>query len=433
MPEQDMTEDTAARSCAPGTVLDGRYRVEEVLGRGGFATVYRATQLSLGSAVAIKVLEARRGSPEINAPRFVREARTASQLDHPGLVKVLDFGVLPQPGPYLVMELLKGTSLHEALHREGAMAPARALKLMLGALDALQEAHAQSVIHRDLKPANLFLCHPGTLSESLRILDFGCAFLLEDEVRLTGEGTRLGTPQYIAPEYASQVHISPAQDVYQMAIIFCEMLLGRGLVQGDSPYAMIMAHCEGRLALTQELRRSALWPTLERALRVDHTQRFQDAGAFRDALLQVDPAQLPDSLQDRSDPARLANRPTDLFSGHTAQLREEFHQASTRPLGTQQADAPPQAAPRASFSVGLMLLGLLPVLLLGGGALAWWAQQQADAPPPGDPPPVAEASLAQAPVPKPEEDAAVAPQEAPVAPPIQKKAPSPTLRITTGS
>jgi serine/threonine-protein kinase len=233
--------------------LDGRYRLEEAVGRGGYATVYRATQLKLGQTVAVKLLDVSGPAQETAGERFLREAKAAAQLSHPGIVRVLDFGMVSASEPFLVMEFLEGKPLYVLLREEGSLGVRRVLRLFVPCLDALQSAHALGILHRDLKPANLFVTWPGSVSESLRLLDFGCAILLEESRRLTGHDVRLGTPNYLAPEYILHNTITPALDVYQMGLILVECLTGRRAVANEAPLEAVRAHCVGDLDLPQEL------------------------------------------------------------------------------------------------------------------------------------------------------------------------------------
>jgi serine/threonine-protein kinase len=287
--------------------LDGRYHLEEAVGRGGYATVYRATQLNLGQTVAVKLLDVSGPAQETAGERFLREAKAAAQLSHPGIVRVLDFGMVSASEPFLVMEFLEGKPLYVLLREEGSLGVRRALRLFVPCLDALQSAHALGILHRDLKPANLFVTWPGSVSESLRLLDFGCAILLEESRRLTGHDVRLGTPNYLAPEYILHNTITPALDVYQMGLILVECLTGRRAVANEAPLEAVRAHCIGDLDLPQELLESALGPILHRAIHPNHAQRFQNAGEFRDALRAVNPDALPERF---AAPAGLAQSET---------------------------------------------------------------------------------------------------------------------------
>ena len=270
-----------------GTVIGERYQIQGVLGRGGFATVYKAKQLNIEQAVAIKLLR----TPTNVAPgfieRFVREAKAAAQIHHPDIVRVMDYGVHSDGRPYIAMELLRGHALSVELERSGALDAKRALRLFVRCLDALQAAHELSIVHRDLKPDNIFVTDPNSRVEALHLLDFGIAHVMDQNVRLTNPGEFYGTPEYLTPEYIRSKTISPALDVYQMGLIFVEAVSGSPAVVGTGMQCM-MRHSRGELDIPDSVRDSPLGPVLERALALDHTQRYQSAGAFRDALEAVE-------------------------------------------------------------------------------------------------------------------------------------------------
>ena len=280
-----------------GTIIGERYRVVRVLGSGGFGTVYEAQHIHMSRAVAVKVLDVPSDKPNHRevCRRFIQEAEAASRIEHSNVVTIYDVGYTgPDHQPFIAMQLLKGHDLHEELEERGPMAPERALPLFVDCLDALSAAHALGIIHKDLKPGNLFLSDPGTRRERLDIVDFGMASILElDTSRITATGQFLGTPKYVAPEYVRTQTATPSLDVYQMALILIEMLSGESVVQADHVYACIMMHCTGDLKLPISLLESPLRPVLMRALSFDHTQRYQNAAAFRDALEALDPAAIP--------------------------------------------------------------------------------------------------------------------------------------------
>ncbi len=392
---------TRVEAYAIGDTLEGRFRITGRLGRGGFATVYRAVQLNLNQEVAVKVLDHHDDKPEAFVERFLREARTVAQIRHPDVVRVIDFGVTQGGAPYMVMELLEGYSLEDELRRHGAIDPPRALRLMIRALDALQAAHAQGIVHRDLKPANLFLTNIGTVSETLRILDFGIARAVEaDTEQLTATGQLLGTPAFLPPEYITHHQISPALDVYQMGLILVQMVTGRSAVGGRSLYQSMLAHVSGELDIPTELLASSLGPVIARSIALHTEDRFKDAAAFRDALTAIDPATLPpgsafilpgepttdipviDSDEFISAPGQEERRNNAKVTSRLVQslARGEVPPELTRDVDIIRPDAParrsathaalePQAAPAAEPSgpPRVLLAAIVVVLLLAGG------------------------------------------------------------------
>ena len=283
------TTDLPSRSLPIGTVVDGRYEITGLLGQGGFATVFRARHVHIGSEVALKILDLKLGKTEKEfVERFIREAQIASRIKHPNVVNIYDFGFAgSQDRPYIAMELLVGHELSDEIQERGPLTPKRALKLFLPALEALQQGHELGIVHKDLKPANLYITNPESPQEILKILDFGVARIdAADMAKLTGTGEILGTPNYLAPEYIQQQIVTPALDVYQMALILAEAISGERAVSGN-PYTAVMLHCSGQLQIPEVLKRGAIGDIFNRALSINHLQRYPNAGAFAAGLKSV--------------------------------------------------------------------------------------------------------------------------------------------------
>ncbi|MEO1270963.1 MAG: serine/threonine-protein kinase, partial [Myxococcota bacterium] len=284
------------RTITVGSILDERFEVESILGRGGFATVYQARQLNIGRSVALKVLDIRPNKSEEEVERFCerffQEARNAAGIAHPDIVNVFDHGVTREGLPYIVLELLKGLTLEEELRTYGPMEPTRALPLFMRCLDALQAAHDKRIVHKDLKPSNLFVTNRKSMAETIRILDFGIAALADSDERLTATGQYVGTAAYCAPEYYEHNLVTPALDVYQMGLCLAETLMGSPVVTGPNAIRVIAQHCTGDLKLPWKLLQDPLGPIFKRALALDPEQRFPNAAALRDALATVDPERI---------------------------------------------------------------------------------------------------------------------------------------------
>ncbi len=227
-----------------GSVLDGRYRIDAILGTGGMGRVYRGEHTGIGRAVAIKVLHADLGRNREAAQRFQREAIASGRLDHPNIVGVSDFGVLDDGPCYLVMEALEGESLGQRLERERRIPWQDAIEIMRGVLHGLRHAHDRGVVHRDIKPDNVFLARKdGEII--VKILDFGIAKLYAgspDDPASTRAGLTVGTPAYLSPEQAVGGEIKPASDLYSATILLFEMLTGRAPFEDKDPLAMLGAH-----------------------------------------------------------------------------------------------------------------------------------------------------------------------------------------------
>ncbi|WP_371582419.1 serine/threonine-protein kinase [Streptomyces sp. NBC_01314] len=270
----------------PGrTDLPG-YEIDEVLGQGGFATVYRARQLAVGREVALKV-DSRVLSTPRDRQRFMREVTAAGQLSgHPHVVPVYDAGVLADNRPYMVLELCPGGSLGDRLHRQGALPAKDARDIGVGLADAVAAAHAAGVLHRDIKPGNVMVNRYGGVA----LTDFGLAAMPQPgrELSVTREAL---TPAYAPPEAFRMADPSPAGDVYSLAATVYALLCGRPPHYPEDGTQLSLA----------ELIVRHTWPyadlpglppafnsALRYALAGDPAHRLSDAGAFRDALAAVD-------------------------------------------------------------------------------------------------------------------------------------------------
>jgi serine/threonine-protein kinase len=227
-----------------GAILDGRYRIDAILGSGGMGRVYRGEHTGIGRQVAIKVLHADLGRNREAAARFQREALASGRLDHTNIVGVSDFGVIDDGPCYLVMEALDGESLGDRLQRESRVEWREAIEIIRGVLSGLRHAHDRGVVHRDIKPDNVFLARKeGELV--VKILDFGIAKLAAgsgDDPAATRAGLTVGTPAYLSPEQAVGGEITPACDLYSTTIVLFEMLAGRAPFEDKDPLAMLGAH-----------------------------------------------------------------------------------------------------------------------------------------------------------------------------------------------
>jgi eukaryotic-like serine/threonine-protein kinase len=229
-----------------GDVLDGKYRVEHVLGRGGMGTVVSAVHLQLGQRVALKLLLPEVCSNPDAVDRFLREARAAVQIHSEHVARVSDVGTLPSGAPYMVMEFLRGLDLGEVVRRRGTLGVGEAVEYVLQACEAIAEAHELGIVHRDLKPANLFLTQRPDKSAFVKVLDFGISkamegSLLAQSASATASAVIMGSPQYMSPEQTmSAKDVDVRTDVWSLGIILHEMLSGAPVFQGDSPTAVLI-------------------------------------------------------------------------------------------------------------------------------------------------------------------------------------------------
>lgn len=232
------------RLLPPGLVLGERYRIEGVIGQGGMGTVYRAQHLTLGKTFAVKVLKTVHTARPDFVARFQREAVAASQIHHPGIVDVVDFGRAAGGSFYCVMEYLPGETLAERLTRVGALPVGEALRIGRDIARALAATHSQGIFHRDIKPENVLLVPQPDAPDAVKLVDFGIARLAETarDGRETGEGLILGTPQYMSPEQASGLSQDARADIYSLGVLLWELFVGAPPFRGASATHVLAAH-----------------------------------------------------------------------------------------------------------------------------------------------------------------------------------------------
>lgn len=230
-----------------GKTLDGRYRLERVLGRGGMGTVYAGRLEALEQPRAIKVLRPVLDDGQALG-RFEREARTASKLGNEHIVKVFDFGVTDDGLAFIAMEMLEGQDLGDLLSTQRFLPVERALDIIVQCCAALGAAHAAGIVHRDLKPENVFLVSRAGYREFVKIVDFGLAKYSDTEQegdperKLTKTGMIFGTPQYMSPEQCSGKPTDHRSDVYALGLMLYELLCGRVPFDGDTFMGVINQH-----------------------------------------------------------------------------------------------------------------------------------------------------------------------------------------------
>lgn len=272
--------------------IDDRYRLDEVLGRGGMASVWRAYDALLDREVAIKRLHVGLDDDERTADRFEREARILAGLSHPNLVRLLDRGSDDQ-GPYLVLELVEGETLKQRIARDGALPQTTALSICAQVARGLAVAHDAGVVHRDIKAQNVLLGEDGVA----KLTDFGIARLTEltgDD--LTRPGMLVGSADYISPEQASGEPVDARSDVYSLGAVLYEALTGGAPFQGESMVAVAMQHLSEPFpdprahAPVDDHAAGCVF----RATRKDPGERFATMTEFAEALEGVTPAEPPE-------------------------------------------------------------------------------------------------------------------------------------------
>ena len=248
--EDSTTAEVAADALDPliGQTIDGRFRIVEVIGKGAMGKVYRAVQLPLNRAVAIKLLDSRYGAgkDESFKQRFLVEAALTSKLNHPNTVRVLDYGSTRDGLFFLAMEYLDGETLEKLLTR-GALPWHRVLSIGQQMARALREAHELGVVHRDLKPGNVVLLHADDDSDFVKVLDFGLvkSFVEGHELEgraITQQGMLMGSPPYMAPEQGEKNRADPRSDIYSLGTMLFEMITGKPPFSGGGALEVILKH-----------------------------------------------------------------------------------------------------------------------------------------------------------------------------------------------
>ncbi len=240
-----------------GTVVGGRFKIQELLGEGAAGEVFVAEHADLGRRYAIKVLKETVEADATMVERFRREARAAGRLDHPNIVYISDFGRMEDGRLYLVMEYVPGNTLQHELKATspGKLPRSRALEIIRQTADALQAAHEAGVVHRDIKPGNLLLSSAPGGGDRVKILDFGLAKIMigSDLTALTGRGEMFGTPAYMSPEQARGDSIDAKTDLYALGILAFELLTGRLPFISKSIPHMMLSHQQEPVPAPQSL------------------------------------------------------------------------------------------------------------------------------------------------------------------------------------
>ncbi|HEY3253213.1 MAG TPA: protein kinase [Polyangiaceae bacterium] len=265
----------------PGVIVAQKFQLVRILGEGGMGSVWVAKNLALDVHVALKLIRAElaRSVPGLEE-RLLQEARAAASIEHPGVIKIFDFGLTELKDPFIAMELLHGESLGGTVKRRGKLNAVRAVQTLLPITDALLAAHERGIVHRDLKPDNIFLARSAANRLEPKVLDFGIAKLDQKSApSLTSIGTVLGSPAYMSPEQArGESDVDGRTDVWALCVVLYEVITGRLPFFGENYNALLYAILEGQPKTFNELGISEplLWSIISRGLEKDRHRRCAD-------------------------------------------------------------------------------------------------------------------------------------------------------------
>ena len=263
-----------------GALVDNKYRVDAMVGQGGMGAVFRAWDVRLERAVAIKVVRGDLLSDPDSRERFRRESQIVARLQHPSVVTVFDYGTLSDGAAFLVMEFVPGEDLRQLLKRERMLTPARTTELLSGIAGGVDSAHKAGIFHRDLKPENILLPESGT---GPKVVDFGVAKLTTAGTSggtLTGAGTIVGTPAYMAPEQLRGESVDGRADVFSLGVMTFEMLTSKLPYAGASLFDIGMKQAAGAAAIDMSELPEGMAAAIRRAIAFDRNERPESPLAF---------------------------------------------------------------------------------------------------------------------------------------------------------
>jgi len=339
-----------------GTRLDEKYVILRHIKTGGMGAVYEVEHTGLGKKLAAKLLLPDLSRHPELLERFRREARAASATGHENIVEVTDLGETRGGVPFLVMELLQGRTLGAEL-KNGRLPPERAVHITRQMLSALHAAHARGIVHRDLKPENIFLIQRANDPDFVKVLDFGIAKMLTDDLgdELTRAGQVVGTPTYMAPEQARGAEIDARADLYAVGAILYRMVTGNRPFVAPNFNSLLFAIAQGNATPPRQLVpevTAGLEAAIQRAMKVDPRARFQSAQEFDEAL----------SEDDRTDQKLPA--PINFPTGHE-DSKPEWSQRSATMVGAGTGQGVVRRA--VSGVMSLVIAGGL-IVILGGAS-----------------------------------------------------------------
>ncbi len=290
--DQCPTDGRATFHSLPGGVAIERFILERRLGEGGMGIVYKAHHQFLKKSLAVKIIRRELvGNDPSFSTRFLQEAMTAAAIDHPNIIRVIDFGFLEETIPFIVMEFVEGDSLQDVMNREGSFTPEKALEYMRVIASAVAAAHARGIVHRDLKPLNIMILNSGNSpGEKIRILDFGLAKIKSDLFgSFVGAKTTgiIGSPYYMAPEQWNDEEPDRKCDIYSLGVMLHQMLAGDVPFKGSGIPAIMRQHLMSdppRLALPDNGISAQVEQVVHHALAKEPENRTESAGSFIEEL-----------------------------------------------------------------------------------------------------------------------------------------------------
>lgn len=271
----------------------GKYKIEEFIGEGGMALVYRAVHTAIERPVVIKVLQGRLLNNEKSVKRFERECKVTAKVNHPNVVSVFDVGFINGNQPYLVMEYIKGESLRDKIDREGPLSLAAVAAIFIQVCRGMQEAHSLGIIHRDLKPENILLQERSDRPDWVKIVDFGIAHIVASgQQRLTKTGSVVGTAEYMAPEQLRDLPIDARSDIYGIGVVMAEALTAQMPFAAETTEALLLKILMDDPCLPSQYRKdippgSPFDVIVAKALMKDPDTRYQTATEMRLDLEQL--------------------------------------------------------------------------------------------------------------------------------------------------
>jgi serine/threonine protein kinase len=364
-----------------GSILADRYHVIRRIGEGGMGQVYLAEHVKMKRKSAVKVLHQGMVHDPDAISRFNREASNASQIQHPNVAAIYDFGETPEGLIYLAMEFVDGEPLTKIIERHGALTAARAADIGEQVASALEAAHDMGIIHRDLKPDNIMIARGRAGEDVAKVVDFGIAKAMEaDDQKVTKTGLAIGTPEYMSPEQLGGDQLDSRTDIYSLGLVTFNMLTGQlPFPSVVSREALIMRLTEKPRTLA-EIRNDVQWPAelqtvMDKALANHPADRYQHVSQFgRELVTAV--ATMPESAFTSTGTLELAPFP--------APAKTELRPlggggAARRDRSNEELPLPDLDEEKSGSPVGIVFAVLVALLLAGGGGYWYWMSQKTPA------------------------------------------------------